>query len=65
MRRDSVCARHADSGGGAGDAIEDFTFDATATTVTTPVTKVLAERRGCQDFALQISASVAQAGRQA
>ena len=36
---------------------EDFTFDATATTVTTPVTKVLAERRGvCQDFAhLQIS----------
>jgi len=36
---------------------EDFTFDATATTVTTPVTKVLAERRGvCQDFAhLQIA----------
>jgi transglutaminase-like putative cysteine protease len=36
---------------------DDFTFDATATTVTTPVTKVLAERRGvCQDFAhLQIS----------
>jgi transglutaminase-like putative cysteine protease len=36
---------------------EDFTFDATATTVTTPVTRVLAERRGvCQDFAhLQIS----------
>jgi transglutaminase-like putative cysteine protease len=36
---------------------EDFTFDAAATTVTTPVTKVLAERRGvCQDFAhLQIA----------
>lgn len=30
----------------------DFTFDPTATTPSTPVTKVLAERRGvCQDFA--------------
>ncbi|HWX20140.1 MAG TPA: transglutaminase family protein [Candidatus Binatia bacterium] len=31
---------------------EDFTFDPTATTVTTPVAKVFRERRGvCQDFA--------------
>lgn len=31
---------------------EDFLFDASATTVTTPVTRVLAERRGvCQDLA--------------
>ncbi len=35
----------------------EFTFDPTATTITTPVTRVLAERHGvCQDFAhLQIS----------
>jgi transglutaminase-like putative cysteine protease len=35
---------------------EEFTFDALATTIATPVTRVLAERRGvCQDFAhLQI-----------
>ena len=31
---------------------EDFTFDATATTVTTPLAEVFANRRGvCQDFA--------------
>jgi len=36
---------------------EGFRFDSTATTVTTPVTRVLSERRGvCQDFAhLQIA----------
>ena len=35
---------------------DEFTFDPGATTITTPVTRVLAERRGvCQDFAhLQI-----------
>ena len=31
---------------------DEFTFDPAATTITTPITKVLAERRGvCQDFA--------------
>ncbi|MGC4081882.1 MAG: transglutaminase family protein [Vicinamibacterales bacterium] len=37
---------------------EEFTFDATATSVATPLTRVLEEQRGvCQDFAhLQIAA---------